>query len=344
MINLNKKLVDKDGLKKYVTDIDVYRLYTNSDIVLNTSLKSPLRHKDDNPSFSYFLHNETKEIFFKDHSMNVSGDFVRFVQLLFHINYFEALSKIAIDFNKQYNFIVKPMKPQSISLKKTFPSRDEILKNASTSHLDKKSRDWKLHDIKYWMEYGIDKDILHKYRVQPLSHIFINGKIINADKYCYCFTEYKDKQETYKIYQPFNNDFKWLSNHNSSVWQGWEQLPEKGDELIITKSLKDVMAITNIMDIPCVALQTESIEPKENIVEELRNRFNHIYLLYDNDFDKEINWGFKFSEELSNKFNFKNIYIQDEYKSKDFTDLVKNVGKDIAKDILDDIILSYLPF
>jgi hypothetical protein len=37
--------------------------------------------------------------------------------------------------------------------------------------------------------------------LQPF-HIFLNDKIILADKHAYCFTEFKDGIETYKIYQP----------------------------------------------------------------------------------------------------------------------------------------------
>jgi hypothetical protein len=33
----------------------------------------------------------------------------------------------------------------------------------------------------------------------PISHIFLNDKIILADKHAYCFTEFKDGIETYKI-------------------------------------------------------------------------------------------------------------------------------------------------
>ena len=109
------------------------------------------------------------------------------------------------------------------------------------------------------------------------------------------------------------------------MWQGWKQLPEKGDELIITKSLKDVMSIDSILGIPAVSLQSEGTKPKPHIIQELKNRFKTIYLLYDNDFDKEKNWGQIFAKELYKEFDMINLMIPSEFESKDFSDLVKNV-------------------
>lgn len=102
------------------------------------------------------------------------------------------------------------------------------------------------------------------------------------------------------------------------------------------------MSIANTLKIPTVSLQSESIKPKPKIVEELKNRFEYIYLLYDNDYDKEINWGRKFGQNLSDEYDFFQIEIPDNFKSKDFSDLVLNHGRDKAKEIL--ITLLETPF
>jgi hypothetical protein len=189
----------------------------------------------------------------------------------------------------------------------------------------KKSRQWRQHDINFWKQFGITLDILKKYNVEPISHIFINDLIITADKHAYCFIEYKDGQETYKIYQPYNKDYKWLNNHNSSVWQGWEQLPQSGEQLIITKSLKDVMSLNSVFGVPSVSLQAEGLRPKKHVMRELHLRFKEIYILYDNDFDKKQNWGQNFAKELAEEFNLINLCIPSVFKSKDFSDLVMNL-------------------
>ena len=94
------------------------------------------------------------------------------------------------------------------------------------------------------------------------------------------------------------------------------------------------MAIVNVTGIPAVSLQTETIIPKAKIINELKFRFDNIYLLYDNDYDKEINWGREFGLKLSEEFDLCQIEIDEEMKSKDFSDLVKNHGTKEAGEYL----------
>lgn len=333
-INLNKQLVTKDGLLEYIQDIDVYNFYIGGKISLTHNILSPLR-KERNASFGFFKGN-SGEICFRDFVLG-SGDFVKFVQMKFNLNYFEALSKIALDLNLDDNFHIKSVS-KTVSTDSPTQNRDSLLNEVTQLSLGKKRRDWKAYDFAYWLQFGINYETLIKYRVEPIQYVFVNGTPIFTSKYSYAYLENKDGEETYKIYQPYNEDFKWLNNHNESIWQGWEQLPKNGEDLIITKSLKDVMAIDTIINIPAVSLQAESVKPKEHIIAELKSRFTNIYLLYDNDYDKETNWGRKFGTELSNEFDLVRLEIHETYESKDFSDLVKNKGEIEAKDILNSMI------
>lgn len=340
VFNLNKKIVTKKNLLEHIQDIDVYRFYTGKEVEIKKVISSPLRD-DENPSFGYFI-GESNEICFKDFVLG-GGDFVKFVELLFGLTFFEALSKIVIDFNLKYYFYYKE---SDKTIKKydpnKFEDREKIISKSNNFVLKKKKKEFKLHDLVFWKQFGIDIDLLELYNVEAISHFFINGNIIKADKHAYSFIEYKDNKETYKIYQPYSEKYKWINGHNDSVWQGWEQLPEKGDVLIITKSLKDVMSISNILEIPSVSLQCENILPKKHVFEQLKERFNIIYLWYDNDFDKETNWGRKFSENISNEFDIPTLEIDSKYKTKDFSDLVKKYGEKKAKKIFNnDIILPF---
>ena len=330
MINLNKtkQYLSKQEIFKYVDDWNIYNFYIEEpNLTINKAISSPLR-SDEKPSFALFV-GESTEICFKDFNIT-AGDCIKFVQLKFGLNYYEALSKIAIDFNFDSDFIVKRNEHTDYNTVQSFTSiklREDVLKDLNTYNLGKKSRKWTLKDISFWNQFGITLTVLEQYNVEPVSHIFINDKILKCDEHTYCFIENKDGIQTYKIYQPFNKKYKWLNNHNSSVWQGWTQLPEKGDYLIITKSLKDVMSIKCVTGLNAVSLQTESAKPKEQIIEELQSRFTNIYILYDNDYDKEENWGRNFGLAMSNCFNTKQLEIHERYKSKDFSDFVKNKGE-----------------
>lgn len=339
---LNKKLLSKEEIFKHVSDWEIFTWYTGygRNLKLNTVFSSPLR-TDNKPSFGLFI-GENNEICFKDFNVT-SGDCVKLVQLLYGLNYYEALSKIAIDMGIDEDYIVKRNLNTDYNLVKKednsyIKTRDEIIRDLNTYKLGKKSRNWNSKDLIYWDKYGIHLNTLKKYNVSPISHIFIGERIISCKQHSYCFTEFKDKTETYKIYQPLENKYKWLNNHNSSVWQGWTQLPIKGEILIITKSLKDVMAIVSNTKYSAVALQNEGVFPKEKIIDELRSRFDYIFILYDNDFDKEYNWGREFGKKIATEFGLFQIEINDKYKSKDFTDLILNHGVKIANKHLKEII------
>lgn len=337
-INLNKQMVSKSLLLKYLTDLEIYQKYIDEEIIPNKLILSPLM-KESNPSFGFFKGN-SGELCFKDFRLGV-GDCIKFVQMKFNLTFFEALSKIATDFNMEDDFIVKRMN-KSITNDISVMNRDDFLDKAATFDLKKTSRKWLLYDIEFWEQYGISVNTLEKFNVQPISHFHINNRIIKAEKYAYCFIEFKDNMETYKIYQPYSQNYKWLNSHNNSIWQGWSQLPNKGHDLIITKSLKDVMSIYEVSGINAVALQCENILPKRHVFEQLENRFIAVYGFYDNDFDKEINWGMEFGKKLCSTYGLIMIYIDDIYQCKDFSDLVKKVGREKANKILMNTML--LPF
>lgn len=342
-INLNIKHVTKECLLSFLTDLEIYRMYMKEEVDTKGNMCSPLRD-DLKPSFGFFI-GESGELCFNDFVLG-SGDCIKFVMLKFGLSYFEALSKIALDANLENEFIIKNTFRTNINTSNHLKTREDIVKDLNSKALGKTSRNWILSDLAFWNKYGITKKTLDKYRVLPVSylHVGINKKIISADKLAFSYTEYKDGNETFKIYQPENVEYKWLNTHNDSTWQGWEQLPETGDSLIITKSLKDVMAITDVLGLPVVSLQTESALPKEHVLDQLKQRFKTIYILYDNDFDKETNWGRQFGKKLEERFNLMQIEIPDEYKSKDFSDLVLNHGEKVAKECLLKLIEESLPF
>lgn len=342
-INLNKKLVSEEELFKYIDHYDVYAKYIpDQEVAFGKNIYSPLRKREKNPSFGFFT-GENGVMCFNDMTLKLMGNSVKFTMVMFNLNYFEALSKIATDFNMSDDFIVKKFNKQNYG--ETINNcKDQVMsKTFYKFKLGKKRRNWEKFDLEFWSQFGISFTTLKKYNVEPISHVFINDDIVNVEKHAYCFIEWKDGIETYKIYQPFSEKYKWLNSHDNSVWQGWSQLPLQGETLIITKSLKDVMAINEITGYDVVSLQSENVLPKANVLNDLKKRFENVILLYDNDYDKETNWGQEFSKKFSQEFLLFTACIDEKYKSKDFSDLVKNEGIYNARKILKDIILE-IPF
>lgn len=339
-MNLNKIMPSKKELFKHISDLDVYRCYMKEgEVDFGKPILSPLR-EEKRPSFGFFV-GENNEILFNDFKYG-GGDCIRFVEIMFGDTFFEAISRIIIDFQLTDLFEYKQV-DTNFTPKPKSDDRDDLLKTANSSKIGKKRRDWTLRDLAFWKQYGINKDTLEAYNVEPLEYVFINDKVIKCTTLTYCFIERKDNVETYKIYQPFNEKFKWINNHNDSVWQGWENLPKSGDTLIITKSLKDVMTITSLTDIPAVSLQAESVMPKQSVMDELKKRFKTILLWYDNDFDKEVNWGRQFAEKLAEEFDLTYIEIPDEHRAKDISDYVKEYGEKDGEVLIYELV-EQLPF
>ncbi|MBQ1960440.1 MAG: hypothetical protein II349_02840, partial [Akkermansia sp.] len=59
------------------------------------------------------------------------------------------------------------------------------------------------------------------------------------------------------------------------------------------------LCIWSNTSIPAISLQGEGYIPKEHVVQQLKDRFEIVYVLYDNDFNSDINNGRIFGEVLS---------------------------------------------
>lgn len=355
-VNLNdykyRPLITRDDILEHTTQEAIFDRYLDypGALPIGKTINSPFR-KDNIPSFGMF-YNSSRQLIYNDFALG-GGDCFQFVKYLHGLrNNYEVYSRIAIDFMLDAYFTVKEeMLDHEIVRKPYEPYYQSVEKAKGYINLEIKQREWMRHDKKFWLKYGINRAILEKYGVVPISHIFYKSeqkeKIIKADKHAYAFPENKDDKLTFKIYQPFSK-YKWMNNHNYSVWQGWSQLPEKGNHLIITKSLKDIMSIVNVAGVPATALQNEGVVPKESVFTELTKRFNYVFLLYDNDFDKKTNYGQIAANKFSETHNVANIIIPTGYKSKDFSDLVEKVGAKKARNILHDLLikakLDYVPY
>ena len=122
--NLNKKLLTKDEIFKHIDDWSIYQYYSDFPLEINKLTNSPLR-VDNKPSFALFI-GESSEICFKDFNLS-SGDCIKFVQLKYNLNYYEALSKIAIDFGFNNDYILKRNEDTDYNLAK--PEKTLIYKN-----------------------------------------------------------------------------------------------------------------------------------------------------------------------------------------------------------------------
>lgn len=315
-----------------LTQADIAAYYLNIKSIPSL-IHSPLR-QDNKPSFALYCPKGT-EVNYRDFSTGESGTIWSLLMKMWNCSYREANAKVYDDLgNRSYGTKVGVG---------NFATRH--YKINSYIDLKCKVREWRDYDLEYWGSYGISLKWLKYADVYPISHKIIikegTSYAFGADKYAYAYVEFKEGKVTLKIYQPFNkNGFKWSSNIDKSVWSLWTKIPERGNNLIISSSVKDCLNIMCNLKIPSICLQGEGYLPKPKVMEDLKSRYKNIIVFFDNDFNNPNNPGHKDAENLCKEYTLKMVEIPKEYKSKDPSDLFKNYGKtkylEIMKEILKD--------
>ena len=168
-----------------------------------------------------------------------------------------------------------------------------------------------------------------KFGVQPIDYFWIN----EARYRCHTPSYVYNINGRYKVYRPFETEGKWYSNTSKDDIQGWRQLKDNGDIVILASSLKDVMCL-NVLGYEAIALQSEMQMPSEELIKQLSERFTVVAVLYDNDFEKDANPGQTMANKICSEFNLINIILPAHYKSKDISDLMRDHGVEVAEKIV----------
>ena len=297
-------------------------------------LSSPLRSDDERPSFSMFEGQDG--IFWKDFGTGEKGNAVKLMAKLWGVTYCEALLKIKLDTESRI---------PRVSLIRKYNGKIHL---TSASSIKVRTRDWKEWDTEFWKSFGISRKMCEWCNVHPISHAFftkeIDGKkhtiTVPMDKFAYAYFEWKDGKQSIKLYQPYSQTMKWLSKHDSSVWDLWKQAFEWAEKksnkvCIITSSRKDAMCLWQNLKVPAMSLQGEGYLPKPQVMQQVLDKFKTVYLWYDNDYThKDDNPGQDNARKLMELYpTLKNICIPSTYRSKDPSDLVKNFGAMMLKEV-----------
>lgn len=275
--------------------------------------KSPLRG-DHVPTCSFFR-NKAGELIFKDFSGAFYGNFINVVMYKYQCNYYKALKIIASDFGLI-----------GTSIKKTPIKVQETFKDSGQSVINVEIQDFTEQELKWWNKYGITEKILKKFKVYSCKNVWLNGNYFAKSAQNNMMFGYyggiKDKVELWRIYFPQRKEYRFLSNWNSNKIQGFNQLPKTGNVLVITKSMKDVMTLYSV-GIPAIAPNSETLFISDNVLSNLKERFNRIFVLYDNDLPGISNMNK--IKKLHPELNY--LWIPRETGAKDISDLYKLLGK-----------------
>ena len=299
-----------EDLLSKIDDYDIYAYYMGN-FTIGKLYNSPLRTDDKIPSFAIFK-GRRGNLMFKDHGSGESGNAISFIKLIDHITDQTALEK-------QLLKIIRSTKPTEIRNRTVVRSTDY------TVDIGIVRQPFTKIDIDYWNQFNISLDTLNKFQVFSIKY-YLSNNIVKGI--------YKDENPMYaykvfdkfKIYRPLASKYtKWRTNLTTSDVQGLAQIPEKGDLLIITKSLKDVMVLYE-MGYTAISAASETTFIPEDILSGLKEKWKHIVLLYDRD-----KAGMQNARKYSKQYNLPAFFINKKFKSKDISDAVKNCGFDNIK-------------
>lgn len=311
-----KKANDSNSPKEKVLDInDEYAIYSYymGNFKVGRLYNSPLR-KDKNPSFAIFRGRQGN-LLFKDHGTGDCGNVLQFIRLITGHNDSASIKK---------------------ELDKIMHTTNHTVRKITTSVTDAETeteigivrQSFTEYDKQYWKQFHISMSTLKNYDVFSIKYYLCNGIVKGVYRWDNPMFAYK-VNEGFKVYRPLGNKYtKWRSNLSVNDIQGLKQLPKLGNELIITKSLKDVMVLRE-MGYNAVSPSSETTFIPDDILEDLKSRFTKLYILYDRD-----TTGVKQARSYFKKYNIDAFFINKKFNAKDISDAVKLNGFTVIKNWL----------
>lgn len=271
------------------------------------------------PSMFVYFNVSTNDYRYKDFSTGKQGSGISMVMELFNLPFSEALNKITADYEK----FIKDNQYQSGKIHKIHDKYKVV---------DYEIRHWNSFDSQYWSSFHIGSKMLDLYNVSPISYFTMQKKELDDSitsltfRKNYVYGYFREDGQLYKIYMPKNPDKKFIKVQN--YIQGTDQLKYNSNYLVITASLKDLMAFRRlgISNIECIAPDSENSMIPEIELKKLKKKYKSIITLFDND-----EAGIKSMEKYHERYGFNYIKFNIE---KDISDAVRAVGIDKVREEL----------
>jgi KaiC/GvpD/RAD55 family RecA-like ATPase len=280
----------------------------NMRLIAGKNISNPfLPNKQNTPSFNIFPGLPDHEWRYKDFATGDEGSCFDLVMKLKNLSFPEALETINHDLcldidhppntNKQLNGL-QPNNNNFAVLPRPFTQRE----------------------LDFWLQYGISEATLKRYNVLAVDSFTAQAK--NGSKYTIKSTPDKfifayKLGEAYKLYKPLDDKqfkFQHLGHRSPDHIFGLDQLPERGDQLILTGGEKDVMSLAS-HGYSAIALNSETAKLPSGLVSKLSPRFSNLFVLYDND-----DTGIRQSQNIASSSPFLALRLPDN----------PQIGKDIS--------------
>lgn len=168
-------------------------------------------------------------------------------------------------------------------------------------------KDFDKSDIDYWNQFGIDADTAKEFGINPIESMCIHG--LHSDTYIHRQYMYKmtiNSGVLIKIYSPYNKEMKWLSHGTTRELCLSNMANSKHKTCCICSGMKDALSLYCQMNksIDVFFLNSETALLSNENDAWLKNRYENIYVCYDND-----ETGLKQGERISSMYGYSNIVI-----------------------------------
>jgi len=275
---------------------------------------------DRTPSFFAYRNTETNRYYFKCFSTGMSGG-------IFDL-------KIALD-NKEgiqttlreaQRFLIKTY----LETNKDFTLlRNRPILNGKGKVTGFSLKEWTSEERNFWARFYIPEKILEKYNVQPIRE-FSMEKLKNGTLENYVFNQgmmfgyFRMDGSLHKIYRPGNKP-KAIKVGKDYV-EGFDQVQLGQENLLITKSTKDVMGFMALEfgGWDAISPDSENVLLKKEFIEEQRLKYKKIKVLMDND-----KAGIISTERYGKEFGLEGISFDMGFK--DLTDTMEYYGPDLVR-------------
>lgn len=303
-----RELLTLENIFKKVKELEIYRHFIGHDFEVGKAFLSPLRNEERKSFGIYLTPNCKYKYHYKDFNSSF-GNILSFICELYKrpFNLLFALYVINKEMNLNLDdiIILKSLKNSNnnsllYSDNKDIICTDIIRYEKYQNDINKidiefriRTRPAQKYDEEFWKKGHIKYETLLLFNVFFTEEVWYRKgdswmKLWQNNSINPIYSYYFPNSNHYKHYRPFEKEnqygdkWKWLSNCNVNDIQGYHVLPEKGNTLIITKSLKDVMTLYEL-GFNAISFHAEGVNIPESIMIKLSSRFKNIICYYDND-------------------------------------------------------------
>ncbi len=278
----------REAILERVSQEDIFQLAFTETLDFSIGCKYIAPYREDKEAQCTFSFPDSGIIYFVDFA-NPYGkphvDCFSLISLTYNLNYFDTLELI----NSRLKLGLGT-NPEKLPIAEKRFNVEEVVRVVTPKEhkpIIHYEREFQYRDQLYWQPYGITSNNLKEDLVIPCEMYTTKSNSgvtfsVRPFDIMYAYTGFDNDRK--KIYRPNSprGKYKWLTNCTQNDIGSINSIPARGNILVITKSYKDCRVLRN-QGIHSVWFQNEGMLPSPTILFNLVNRFDKVFVLFDND-------------------------------------------------------------